>query len=151
VSEEELTAIKADILSTVQRIGDRWGVNLFDIEFQKSELGSKMLGQTLQSTMGKYPTIDQQQQVLNVGLGELGKMHGAGGLTDPTYFAGDTILKAMIKSGAMTKKNVNFKGWPLSSFTKNPAKQLFKIFKAAPEISIFSGLHELDEDKFGPQ
>ena len=151
MSEEELNAMKADILSSVQRIGTRWGVNLSDIEFQKTELGTKMLGQVLQSSLGKYTTIDQQKAVLNVGLGELGKMHGVkqDGLLDPAYFAGDSILKEMIDSGAMTKKDVNFKGWPLGSFTKNPAAQLFKIFKAAPEISIFSGLHELDEDKLG--
>jgi len=147
MSEEELNAMKADILSSVQRIGTRWGVNLSDIEFQKTELGTKMLGQVLQSSLGKYPTIDQQKEVLNVGLGELGKMHGVE--VNPAYFAGDSVLQGMIDSGAIPKGDVKFKGWPLGSFTKNPAAQLFKILKAAPEISIFSGLHELDEDKLG--
>ena len=145
MSEEELNAIKADIQLSVQRMGDKWGVNLADPDFHKSTIGGKMLGAGFVNVLGNYPTADQQKQVLNVGLDWLGEQHGAKpGLTTQVY-AGNEIVKGLLKSGAMTEEDLRTSwGFPA------PVKSLFEFLSSNPEISITSGLHEL-EDEFGPQ
>ena len=71
----------------------------------------------------------------------MGGVHGV-----PNRFAVATsILGGLLGSGAVKEEDL-VKSWGLTK----PATSLLKYFTSNPEISITSGLHEL-EDKFGPQ
>ena len=133
--------MKADVLATVARLSEKYGVDLASKDFQKSSIGSKMLGAGFESVLGEYPTADQQEKVLNVGLDWVGGVHGV-----PNRFAvAHSILSGLLGSGAVKDEDV-VKTWGVTK----PATTLLKYFTSNPEISITSGLHEL-EDKFGPQ
>jgi hypothetical protein len=133
--------MKADILSTVSGLSEKYGVDLASKDFQGSAIGSKMLGAGFESVLGNYTTADQQARVLDAGLDWVGKVHGV-----PNRFAVATsILGGLLGSGAVKDKDV-VKTWGVTK----PATTLLKYFTSNPEISITSGLHEL-EDEFGPQ
>lgn len=132
------------LLTEVASLSSEYSVNLSDVEFQKTDLGGKMLGMGITNVMGKYPTADEQKQVLNSGLDWMGKKHGV----QSRYLVGDSIVKGLVRSGLIPKDDAptNWLG-----ITKKPVETLFNFFQANPDIGINSGLHALDEDKFGPQ
>ena len=133
--------MKADVLATVAAFSQKYGVDLASKEFQQSAIGAKMLGAGFENVLGEYPTADEQEKVLNVGLDWGGEVHGV-----PNRFAVATsILGGLLGSGAVKEEDL-VKSWGLTK----PATSLLKYFTSNPEISITSGLHEL-EDKFGPQ
>ena len=146
MSEEEEAAMKADILSTVQGISEKWGVNLADPDFHQSDIGGKMLGAGFVNVMGNYPTADKQKQVLKYGLDWVGKQHNQppGLLTQ--LGVGSAVVSGLKKSGILTDDDIR-KSWGI----QKPIQTLFEYFSSNPEIAISSGLHELDEDKFVPQ
>jgi hypothetical protein len=131
--------MKADVLSTVAALSEKYGVDLASADFQESAIGSKMLGAGFENVLGNYTTADQQAKVLNVGLDWVGGVHNV-----PNRFAVATsILGGLLGSGAVKEEDV-VKNW----LGTKPATTLLKYFTSNPEISITSGLHEL-EDKFG--
>jgi hypothetical protein len=133
--------MKADVLSTVEKLSQKYGVDLASADFQGSAIGAKMLGAGFENVLGNYPNADEQAKVLDVGLDWVGGVHGV-----PNRFAVATsILGGLLGSGAVKEEDV-VKSF---GFTK-PATTLLNYFTSNPEISITSGLHEL-EDKIGAQ
>ena len=133
--------MKADILSTVAAFSEKYNVDLASKDFQEKAIGAKMLGAGFESVLGKYTTADQQAKVLDVGLDWVGKVHNF----ESRFAVAHSILAGLLGSGAVKEEDV-VKSF---GFTK-PATTLLNYFTSNPEISITSGLHEL-EDKFGPQ
>ena len=133
--------MKADVLSTVAALSEKYGVDLASKDFQQSAIGAKMLGAGFENVLGNYTNADQQARVLDVGLDWVGGVHGV-----PNRFVVATnILGGLLGSGAVKEEDL-VKTWGVTK----PATSLLKYFTSNPEISITSGLHEL-EDKIGPQ
>jgi len=145
MDEDKTNPLLEALLAEVAGLNSEYSVDLSDPEFQGTTLGGKMLGLGFSNVMQGYKTADEQADVLNVGLDWVGKQHGLEG-EGTRYLVGRNIVKGLLGSGAIKDKDVKtFFG------AMKPVTTLLEYFQSNPEISISSGLHELDEERFGPQ